>query len=711
MTKSVQKIALSPSRDIPFDKLRLSQANVRHIKAGVSIEELAEDIARRTLLQSLTVRAIVDESGAETGEYKIPAGGRRFRALELLVKQKRLGKTTPIPCVVREGGLAEEDSLAENIQRVALHPLDQFRAFLAMRERGMGEEAIAAAFFVSVSVVKQRLRLASVSPALLDLYAEDAMTLEQLMAFTVNPDHARQEQVWDAVQRGYDKGAHAIRRMLTEATVRASDKRVRFIGLNAYEEAGGAVLRDLFQSDDGGWLTDAGLLEMLVAEKLRDEADAVRAEGWRWVEAAPDFPYGHIWGLRGIVGERVELTDAEQAARDALAAEQEQIESEYYDAELPDEVDARLGEIERALAGYDERPTSYRPEDLAIAGTFVSIDGNGRVKLERGYVRPEDELPIVVEQPTGEDETSDADRYAVAQLANDNAASTSATCEASQPGAEPEEDEGMKPLSDRLITELTAHRTLALREAVGRDPDVAFVAALHALCLKLFYHYGMDSCLDLEVKSVAFAVQAPGMADSALAQAQTARHAAFMETLPHQPGDLWDALVNFDYATRRVLFAHCVGLSVNAVYEAWSKRPRALAHADVLAQAVDLDLARSWTPTVANFLGRVTKARIEGAVREARGPSAAVRIAGLKKGEMAEAAETLLAGTDWLPDPLRTPGQAFVAQTGDVEVPEADLESPVVETAANDGESAIDPISTEEESEDVPLSAYAHAAE
>jgi len=107
--------------------------------------------------------------------------------------------------VVREGGLAEEDSLAENIQRVALHPLDQFRAFLSMRERGMGEEAIAAAFFVSVAVVKQRLRLASVSPALLDVYAEDAMTLEQLMAFTVNPDHARQEQVWETVQAATTK--------------------------------------------------------------------------------------------------------------------------------------------------------------------------------------------------------------------------------------------------------------------------------------------------------------------------------------------------------------------------------------------------------------------------------------------------------------------------------------------------------------------------
>lgn len=169
MSKSVPKIALSASRDIPFNRLVLSQSNVRRIKAGVSIEELAEDIARRTLLQSLTVRPILDESGAETGTFEVPAGGRRYRALELLVKQKRLARTAPIPCVVRTEGLAEEDSLAENVQRAPLHPLDQFRAFLALREKGMSEEEIAAAFFVSVGVVRQRLRLAAVSPKLLDV--------------------------------------------------------------------------------------------------------------------------------------------------------------------------------------------------------------------------------------------------------------------------------------------------------------------------------------------------------------------------------------------------------------------------------------------------------------------------------------------------------------------------------------------------------------
>jgi ParB family chromosome partitioning protein len=149
MAKTVQKITLSGSRDIPFNKLVISQSNVRHVKAGLSIEELAEDIARRGLLQSLNVRPMLDSQGKETGTFEVPAGGRRYRALALLVEHKRLAKTAPVPCVVRDAAtdiLAEDDSLAENVQRVPLHPLDQFRAFQSLREKGRSEEDIAAAF-------------------------------------------------------------------------------------------------------------------------------------------------------------------------------------------------------------------------------------------------------------------------------------------------------------------------------------------------------------------------------------------------------------------------------------------------------------------------------------------------------------------------------------------------------------------------------------
>ena len=491
MTRAQPKIALSETRGIPFDKLILSQSNVRRVKAGVDIEQLADDIAWRTLLQSLTVRPVLDEVGAETGMYEIPAGGRRFRALEILVKQKRLAKSAPIPCVIRTDGIAEEDSLAENIQRAPLHPLDQFRAFQALRDKGQSEEEIAATFFVSPAVVKQRLRLAGCSPVLLDAYAEDRLTLEQLMAFTVNPDHQRQEQVLEALTQAYMREPYAIRRMLTETAVRASDKRARFVGLDAYVEAGGTVLRDLFQTDDGGWLQDPGLLDMLVAERLRDEAEVVRAEGWRWIEAAPERAYDRTYGMRRILGERAELIDEEADARDALIAEQEEIEVSYIDdAELPPEVDARLGEIERAIAAYDNRPTRYRAEDVVIAGAFVSIDANGLLRVERGYVRPEDEPPVAAEPTPDYDTSGEAATVGDDGIAREIDAGHANPAYSGGPTApnDPDEDDGIKPLPDRLVVELTAFRTIALREAVGRDPEVAYLAALHALCLRVFYH-------------------------------------------------------------------------------------------------------------------------------------------------------------------------------------------------------------------------------
>lgn len=215
MTKHV-KIVLSGSRDIPFNQLVLSQANVRRVKAGVSIDALAADIARRGLLQSLTVRAQRDTDGNATGLFEVPAGGRRFRALEKLVKQRRMAKTEPVPCIVRDDDQisAEEDSLAENTHREALHPLDQFRAMQQLVTQGTDIETIAATFMVTPAVVKQRLRLASVSPRLHEVYAEDGMTLEQLMAFSVSDDHERQEQVWDLLQSGYNKQPYMIRARL-----------------------------------------------------------------------------------------------------------------------------------------------------------------------------------------------------------------------------------------------------------------------------------------------------------------------------------------------------------------------------------------------------------------------------------------------------------------------------------------------------------------
>lgn len=678
MTKS-KKITLSASRDIPFNKLALSQSNVRKVKAGVSIEELAEDIARRTLLSSITVRPVLDDDGAETGMFEIPAGGRRYRALELLVKQRRLNKTAPVPCIVRTDGLAEEDSLAENIQRAPLHPLDQFRAFQAMREKGKSEEEIAAAFFVSVNVVKQRLKLAAVSATLLQAYTQEEMTLDQLMAFTVNPDHERQEQVWEALKQHYSKQPHEIRRMLTEGAVRASDRRAQFVGLDNYVEAGGEVLRDLFQTDDGGWLQDAALLETIVAEKLNEEAEAIRAEGWHWIEVGTDFPYGHTYDLRRIRREAEPMSEEEEKTYEALKAEYDKLEEDYAEAdELPEEVDERLGEVETAMEALQNRPIRFEAEDYAIAGAFVSIDSSGGLRVERGYVRPEDE-PV---EGTEEIEGGAAAEASMDDASDDNVSDV-------QDQDEDEDDDGTKLLSDRLICELTVHRTMALRDALANDPQLAMLACLHAMVLQLFYHYGQDSCVEITPRSTQFGSQAPNLGEASYVQSIDLGIETWAGNLPKQPEDLWDALTEWDSDSRDALFAHCVAMTVNAVQEPHHRKPRQIAHADVLASTLGLDMVKAgWTPTANSYLGRVTKAQILAAVREAKGDKDADRIAGFKKPDMIEAAEELLAGAGWLPQPLRTAPLAEEPDEPEFEIVDDGDVTPD-EPAVEDSEEAI----------------------
>jgi ParB family chromosome partitioning protein len=682
MASAVQKVTLTSSHDIPFSNLRLSKSNVRRIVAGVSIENLAEDIARRTLLQSLSVRPVLDAESNETGTFEVQAGGRRYRALELLVKQKRMSKTQPVPCIVQTRGLAEEDSLAENVQRCDLHPLDQFRSFQTLREKGLGEEDIAARFFVSTTVVKQRLKLASVSPKLLDVFAADGMTLLQLMAFTVTNDHARQQEVWDQVShtRGFTDEPYNIRRKLTEGAVRATDRRAVFVGVGAYEVAGGAVTRDLFEPDGGGWLQDPALLDRLVIEKLKAEAEKVQAEGWKWIAVAADFPYGHTQGLRHLHGRIVELTEEEAAARKALEAELEGLDQQYAVAEdVPEEIDQRFSEIETELAAFSDRSVAYDPAEVAFAGAFVSIDRDGSLRIERGYVRPEDELRTEPAEAKGQEGTEPHRQPGRTSRASQHGVITVGAAGTSAPETEAEEDDGIRPLSERLVSELTAFRTLALRDAVANNPHVALTTLLHKLCIDVFHQHAFENCLEATVHEVSCPIQPADLDESAPAKAVEARHKAWLTELPRTDTMLWEWLDTLSSARRLELLAHCVSFGVNAFYDKNDRSgpygvKRRIAHADRLARAVGLDPVQAgWAPTVDNYLGRVPKARILEAVREVKGDASAQLIDHLKKPDMAKEAERLLANTGWLPEPLRTP---------DVQAEEAECESDAEELPA-----------------------------
>ena len=545
-----------------------------------------------------------------------------------------------------------------------MHPLDQFRAFQTLREQGRSEEDIAAIFFVSVGMVKQRLRLAAVSPKLLDVYADDGMSLEQLMAFSVTADHPRQEQVWENVNKSGYNEAYQIRRLLTERAVQASDKRACFVGVAAYEAAGGNVLRDLFEADGGGWLEDIALLERLVAERLRTEAETIAAEGWKWIEVAASFPYGHDHGLRRLEGVPAALIAEEQASADALQAEYSALQEKYEDAdELPDEVDARLGELEEALEAFENRPDIFKPAEIVHAGAFVSIDAEGALHIERGYVRRDDETAFVAatDDPVAGAAVSDADGgdqdAPLAQRAT-------ITVSGQATPDEEEDDDAVRPLPDRLVIELTAHRTLALRDAVASHPQVAMTMLLHKLCVEAFYQTYTTGCLEAGVRHVQLPVQASDLKESASARSIADRHEAWKADMPTDEQALWDWLIAIDDASRLALLAHCVSGGVNALSEKVDRYGgsgvtahglrRRLDQADRLARAVSLDMVEAgWRPTVDNYLGRVTKGRILDAVREARGESSAQLIDHLKKAEMAKEADRLLEGAGWLPEPLR----------------------------------------------------------
>ena len=678
---AVAMIVFSRSRDIPFNRIRLSDSNVRETDVEAGLDDLTHDIDRREdIVQGINVRAILDADGNETGDFETPAGGRRFRAIARLVEAGRFPADGLVPCLVKKADAktsAVDDSLAENVLRLGLHPLDQFRAFKRMLDDGMTNEEIADAYRTTPRYITQRLRLASVSPALLEVYARNGMPLAMLEAFTVNPDHARQEQVWEAVQRSYNVQPWQVRQFLTETTVPTDDKRVRFVGVDAYEQAGGAMLRDLFSEDDGGWLEDVALLDRLVSEKLKAIADEVAAEGWKWIAVDTSHPYGYDNGLREITGSFADLTDEERAAREALRNEYDDLESEYSEHdELPEEIDRRLGEIEAALEGFEKRPVIYDPAEVARAGVFISIDRDGEPIIERGYVRAEDEP--VADAGHGENENTSV------AGGNDGDVQRAVITIGGQP-AEPEEDDddgGIKPLPERLVIELTAHRTVALQEALASNPHVAMTALLHRMVMERYHYSAPTGCLEVSVRHRYLSSQGSDLADSPSVKAIGERFDAWKADMPSDEAALWDWIAALDEASRMALLAHCVSYGVNALYERPNPHSasgisqhgldRRLAGADRIARATGLDMVldAGWRPTVENYLGRVTKTQILAAVREGAGERAAQLIDHLKKGDMAKEAERLLADTGWLPEPLRLvdlDGDAAADTDGEVE--------------------------------------------
>jgi ParB family chromosome partitioning protein len=619
-TKDVSKNILF----VPLNRLKKSPKNVRKVPhTSADIKAFAASIAAIGMLQYPVVEPELGPKGKPTGNYLVNAGEGRRLAQLLRVKRKEIKADEPIRCILDIEHSATEISLAENAIRCDMHPADQYEAFAKLHsEEGMSAEDIAARFGVTAAVVRQRLKLGAVSPKLRALYRKGDINLDQLSAFAITEDHERQERVWNELPP-FNRSRQAILHALSEGQVRSDDRRALFVGSEAYEEADGVIIRDLFDAKGSGFFADAELLNLLVREKLQAHADKVAAEGWRWVVAEPELDHEAWADMRRVFAKPIPLSKAERKRLRKLQARLNALCDKYPDGDVPAADAAKLGRIETAIE--ELRKEKYAARDVALAGAFVTLAHDGSVRIERGLVRAEDDPKSKAKAEPKDNRAKDAD--------------------------------GLAPLSDKLVAELTAYRTSALRNELAQHPATALIALVHALALATFFEGSEASCLQITPKSAWLSGHAPGI-DESVAEKQIAeRHAAWGKRLPREAEALWDFIQGLSDAERLDLLAHCVSLTANAIRAPRQCHGEAEAHAAILVREVGLDMTAYWQPTAASYFARVSKERIVQAVRETVSEKAAENIVRMKKQAMAEAAEAALAGKGWLPALLRTAPQ------------------------------------------------------
>src|SRR5712692_7289518 len=222
-----------------------------------------------------------------------------------------------------------------------------------------------------------------------------------------------------------------------------------------------------------------------------------------------DFPHAH--GLSRTCPRPVELSVDDQAALEAARREVDQL-AEWNQAadELPDHADARFCELEADIERLEAKRHAYDPDDVARGGVFVILNHDGMVRIERGFIRPGDEKPRPEAEQAGEASVAGETEGGDSQAPQDeNGEGESATGE----------DDDDRPLSDSLVRDLTAHRTLGLRLNLSEQPEVALVAATHALSAQIFY-IGVDAhVVGIQPIKTDLAAHADGIEDTAAGKA------------------------------------------------------------------------------------------------------------------------------------------------------------------------------------------------
>ncbi len=626
---------------IPLGKLVPSRANVRRVNSEAGKAELAASIEAHGLIHNLVTR-----KAGKGPKFEVVAGGRRLGALRLLLEEGRtvqgvaVTKDFPVRAILREEGSDTEISLAENDQRQPMHAVDEVIAYRDLVEQGMAAEDIASRFGKSMVTVRQRLRLASLSPRILDAMRADEVTLEQAKALAVSDDHAAQEAAWFE-QDGWNRNPGSIRSFLTSAHVRGNDRLARFVGIEAYEAAGGGVLRDLFVEDELTFLTDRPLLVKLASDRLEVVADELRPLGWKWVEISLDTTFIHSSGFGRIHAVRRDPTEAEQAELAALGGQYDELAEAidaYAEGDPQIETDeAKLHALESRIEAIQNAAQAYDPREMALAGCVVSIAHGGTAQVTPGLVKADDRKALAVLQDGEEGNDQD---------------------EADEAGEEEAPEAEATGISAALTEELTAIRTAALRVELASRPDVALAALLHAMVSRLFYdyHHGrVEPAVEVsgQRRNLVPSIKEPDACRALSGWSEVVE--GWGHRIPGNPADLWPWLVAQPQDVQLDLLAVVTAANLNAVVARHENGRERIAQADLLAEAVGLDMGLWWTPEAA-FLSRLSKADIAGVMREAGCPEEAARaVERAPKPEGVLQAEKELDGKGWLPAVLRAP--------------------------------------------------------
>ena len=623
---------------VAASKLAIDPLNARKTFNAAKLAELAESIAHEGVLQNIVVRP-----ADKKGHYFITAGGRRFRAVNLLIEQGRLPKNFEFDCMVKQIDEAQAIalSIAENVMRDDMDPIEQYHAFAHLAEAGLPIADIAARFSTTEVIVQRRLKLSKVHPDLHKEFTTGKMTFEQLSAFTITDDQAEQKHVWDNLP-SWNRSASLIKSALVKDGVSAGDKRLVFIGgLSVYEQAGGTVTRDLFVADSG-FANDPALVESLVAQKLEETIAAFKAEGWAWVENLTEWSYPSVREFERHYPEPVTLSEDEQAQHEALTSELESL-SELIEAGVADDdAENRVAAITESLNALERE--AFAPEVVAAGGVFIALNYNGQLRVEKGFVRREEEESTATSQ------------------------------------SEAPEDKSAK-LSAPFVEDLTAQKTAALRSELSQNHNVALVAVVHTMLLSTFYRHATDySCLEISAKSFGL--------DGSLKEPQNSKALADLDEasediksrLPSNPEALWDWCMDLKPNQLLDLLAFAAAGTVNVVDGKTTYRnAKHFNHSKQLATALGTDMRNHFEPTVDNCFTHMNRATIQASVAEVKGEDFAKGISDMKKSDAAAYAAKSLKGTGWLPAPLVFDAASTESQ-GDADTIEAEQDE-ISETA------------------------------